>query len=243
MTNELSLLELLQLLKKNWWQTLLSGVIVSIIAFIVTETMITPKYQSTVKMVILNKTDDVNITYSDIQISNQLVKDSMEIVKNRQIMENVVNDLHLPMTPSALNGMVSVSSPTGTRIVELTVTDTNPERARDIAESLYRYSKEAIISSLDANAVNMFESPMVNLSPVSPNLRNNCIIGAFFGMALYVAVLVISFMANTKIVTPEDVEEKLKVTLLATIPYNELSDESKKSKANRRKHTGERSKV
>lgn len=240
MDNELNLVELLQLLKKNWWKILLCGIASLSLTFIITETMIRPKYQSTAKLVILNKANDVTITYSDIQISNQLVKDSMEIVTNREIMESVINELELPFSAGGLKSMISVSSPAGTRIVRLTVTDINPDRAADIADALFRYSSREIVTSLDANAVNLFEAPIASYSPVSPNLRNNCILGTFLGVALCVAVLIAAFMFDTKISTPEDIETKLKRTLLAAIPYNESNDISKKPKASAYKRKGVR---
>lgn len=227
MSKEIDLLDLLQLLKKNWWKILICGITTALIALLLTLTMIKPKYQSTAKMVILNKSDEVKITYSDIQISNQLVKDSMEIIYSREIMEAVINELDLPLSPGGLKGMISISSPVNTRIVALTITDTDPERATKIAEVLYKYAKNTIMKSLDADAVNLFEAPVIQPSPVSPNIRNNGIIGAFLGMTLCVFILIAAFMLNTKITTPEDIEAKLKLPLLAVIPYNETKDKSK----------------
>lgn len=231
-SNEIGFAEILASIRKKWWVILACAILAALAAFTYTKVAVTPMYRSTVKMVILNKAN-VNITYSDIQISNQLVKDSMEIIQNRDVLKNVAAEVG-----ASVSGKISVANPSGTRIVAVTVTDSDPERAKSIADAVYKYASAAITEALDADAVNMFETPTVNRSPVSPNVSRNTWLGALSGALLSAAVLVLLAIVNTRITTPRDVEQKLGLTLLAAIPYNGNSDANRPAKKRAGKRGG-----
>ena len=59
----------------------------------------TPTYQSVTKIYILNKQDSssTNVTYNDLQVGTQLVKDYSELIKSRFVLEAVIEQLDLPI--------------------------------------------------------------------------------------------------------------------------------------------------
>ena len=92
--------------------------------------IITPQYESTTKVYILNKQSGSSVTYSDVQLSSTLSKDYEQLVTSRYVIEGVISKLNLDDTYEELAARVSASNTDETRIIAITVTDPDPERHR-----------------------------------------------------------------------------------------------------------------
>ena len=64
---------------------ILSGIILGVISIIGTMLIITPQYESTTKIMVLNKQDSNTLTSADMQTSTQLTKDYAELIKSRTV--------------------------------------------------------------------------------------------------------------------------------------------------------------
>ncbi|MBR4026328.1 MAG: capsular biosynthesis protein, partial [Lachnospiraceae bacterium] len=75
--------------------------------------------------------------------------------------------------------------------------------------------------------------------PVSPSVGKNTIIGAMVGMLLAIAMVVIGHLMNDTIMTAEDVERKLGMNLLGSLPEEETQeyDGKKRSSSKKKKPT------
>ena len=83
----------------------------------------------------MNKSESTTVTYSDVQMGTQLTKDYAELINSRYVLEEVIAKLSLTeMEYQDLLDKVSVHTPADTRIVSITVTDTSPLQAMDIAQ-------------------------------------------------------------------------------------------------------------
>ena len=170
------------------------------------------------KLVILNKNQTV-LTYSDVQISTQLVGDCIEILKSRDLMEGIKDSLNIDdISANDLASNIEIDSPVGTRVLVIKVTDTNAIRAKRIADAIYELGGEYIKNSLDVYSVNIIEQPVVATSPSSPNVQRNTILGGIAGAILMIALAVIKRLTNNKLTTVEEIESELGVTVLASIP-------------------------
>ena len=71
--------------------------------------------------------------------------------------------------------MVSVSTPEDTRIIAITVTDTDPVRAMEIANAVREAASEHILNVMDIQAVNVVETANLPTGPSGPNTtRTSC---------------------------------------------------------------------
>ena len=140
-TNEIEI-DLWTLLAALWdklFIIILSALTGAIIFYLFTTLFITPTYDSTTKIYVLNKqnSDNSSITYSDLQSSAQLTKDYMELVTTRPVLEKVISSLGLEkMTYNDLKEKINVSTATDGRIIYIKVTDENPKQAKDIADEI-----------------------------------------------------------------------------------------------------------
>ena len=151
---EVSLKEIFFELKQNWAIMAVSSLLLAAIVFFYSSVLVTPKYQSTSELYVLSKSTSIT-AFSDIQIGTYLTRDYVEVVIDRPVLDEVIKNLKLDMTYKQLKEMVSVTNPQNTRIIEITVTDSDPERAKKIADEMADVSSAFIAEKMDQQAPNI----------------------------------------------------------------------------------------
>lgn len=232
---EIDLGEIVHLLLSKLWIIILSGVVFCLAAVMGTMLLVTPKYESTTKIVVLSKQDSNTLTNQDMQISTSLTKDYVELIKSRTVTEGVIAQLGLDMTHEQLLKKLSVDTPTDTRVVSITIEDTDPYTAAEIANAVRDVASKHIQQVMDIKAVNVVETANIPDEPSSPSILKSGIIGAALGILLSLAIVVIVYLMNDTVKTPEDVEKYLGLSVLGTIPY--VSKLGKKSKKKKKRHS------
>lgn len=225
---EIDLWEIFLVLVGKIPQMIAVGLLAALIAFMYTMFLVTPTYQSTTKIYILSRQNSDNVTYSDLQMGTQLTKDYAELIQSRFVLEEVIEGLGLNMSYEGLKGRVSVTTPTDTRIIAITVTDSSPVRAMRIANAIREASSVHIQNVMDIEAINVVETADVPTGKASPSVGKNTMLGGILGVLLIAAITVITYLMNDTIKTAEDVEKYLGLSTLAIIPLNEGEKKSKK---------------
>lgn len=215
---EIDLKEIMFLILDKLVVILLVGILVAGFAFLGTKFFITPKYQSETSIFVMNKNEEATVNASDYAVSNYMTQDYATLITSRSVMEQVIADLGLDYTVSTLTDMISVENVTDTRIIKIIVTDTDAEKAREIADSVREASAIRIKEVMGIEEVNVVDSASLSASPVSPNVMKNVIIGGVLGIILAVVVVVIRHITDDTIKTPDDIERYLGISTLASIP-------------------------
>ena len=219
---EIDLREIFGVLLHRLWIIIVAALVCGAVAFMFSFFIITPQYQSTTKVYILNKQNaSGSVTYSDVQLSATLSKDYEQLVTSRYVIEGVIKELNLDETYESLVGRVSASNATDTRIIAITVTDPDPAQAQRMANSVRDLAAKHITEVMDIEAVNVVDQANLPDSPVSPSISKWTIIGALVGIIISAAVIIIQHLLDDTIKTSEDVEKYLGLSTLALIPVNE----------------------
>lgn len=229
---EIDLLEIISILFAKFWLILGVGLIAAVIGFIISRFVLTPTYESTTKIYILNKSENTTVTYSDVQMGTQLTKDYAELINSRYVLETVIEQLSLTeMEYKDLLKKVSVNTPTDTRIVSITVTDIDPRQAQDIANCIREVAGEHIQNVMDIDAVNVVEEANLPTIKAGPSVIKWTAIGGILGVFLVCAVILIHYLLDDSIKSSEDVEKYLGLSTLALIPIAQSgNDEKQRSK-------------
>ncbi|MBQ8072940.1 MAG: capsular biosynthesis protein [Clostridia bacterium] len=212
----IDLMELLTQILDHWLLVVICAVLGTAIMGIYSFKIATPMYKSTSKLYVVNSKDSA-INLSDLQIGNYLAQDYQEVFHNWHVQDQVIEELNLGYTYSQLNNMVSVSNPSNTRILYITVTSPNPEEARSIASTFAKVACEFIAVKMDQEQPNVFEEARLPLTPSSPNKSRNLMIGFLLGAIVAIAVVVIRYIADDKVRTPEDIEKLLGLPTLGVV--------------------------
>lgn len=227
---EIDLLEVFSILLSKLWLILSAGLFMALVCFAVSKFLLTPTYESTTKIYILNKTDNSSVTYSDVQMGTQLTKDYAELINSRYVLEEVIQKLSLPMEYKQLLGKVSVTTPSDTRIVSITVTDTDPVQAMNIANCIREAASDHIQNVMDIEAVNVVETANMPTEKAGPSVMKWTLIGGMLGVLILCAIILVQYLLDDTIKSSEDVEKYLGLSTLALIPVSEDASTGKKKK-------------
>lgn len=216
---EVDLWEIINALLGKVWLILTGGLFAAAVGFAVSAFALTPIYESTTKIYILNKSESATVTYSDVQMGTQLTKDYAELINSRYVLEEVIAKLSLPETEyEDLLDNVSVHTPADTRIVSITVTDTSPQQAMNIANCIREVAGEHIQNVMDIDAVNVVEEANMPTEKAGPSVPKWTLFGGILGILLVCVAILVHYLMDDTIKTSEDVEKYLGLSTLALIP-------------------------
>lgn len=225
---------------------ILVSILVAGIAFAYTQYFIDPQYVSTTKVYILSKqdTEENVLDTSDLAFATYLANDYRILLKSEPVLEEVKKELNLDQSISTLESMITVElAEEESRIMEISVTSTDPKLAKKIADKVRDLANEKTKNVMGGvEAVNAVDEANLPTLPASPNVEKNTMMGFIIGFALSVLVVVVSFILDDTIKTPDDIEKRLGVSVLASIPLKsangshlyEYGEENKKKKHNKR---------
>ena len=219
-TLEIDVLQLFRALWKRKLVILLVAIITSSVAFAYSTFVIKPEFTSTTRIYVVsrNQGEKSGLTNQDLQAGSYLVKDYREIILSQDVLEKVVSDLKLDLTPKGLANKIKVTVPVDTRIVSISVNDRVPEEASRIANSLREVAAQKIISITRVSDVTTLEEARPAISPSSPNIRRNTVIGAGLGAGLVIVVVLLIELFDDRVKRPEDIEDVMEIPLLGIIP-------------------------
>lgn len=215
---EIDLQEIIMLLVHKLWLIILCGILAGAVGFAISNFAITPMYESTTKVYILNKQENNSITYSDVQLGTQLTADYAQLIKGRDVLEQIIQTCGMTESYASLSERVTVQTLTNTRIIAITVEDPDPVMAQFIANEIRKVAAEHIKNVMDIQAVNVAEEANLPENPSSPNILKWTAVGTLLGAFLCVMIVVIRFLMDDTIKTSEDVERYLGLSTLAMIP-------------------------
>lgn len=186
-------------------------------AGLITFFLLTPIYESTAKLYVLNSNDSV-VNLSDLQIGSYLASDYQEVFKTWEVNERVIAGLNLPYSYKELQSMVSVSNPSNTRILYITVKSPSAREAMDIANEYADVAREFIAETMATEAPNLMSTALESIVPVSPNKTRNLLMGALIGGILAAGILVLMFVLDDNIHSADDILKYTGMHTLAVIP-------------------------
>ena len=229
---EIDLLEIISILLNRFWVIFGAALLAAAAGFMISKFVLTPTFESTTKIYILNKSENTTVTYSDVQMGTQLTKDYAELINSRYVLETVIGQLSLPeMEYKDLLKKVSVHTPTDTRIVSITVTDYDPQQAQNIANCIREVAGEHIQNVMDIEAVNVVEEANLPTVKAGPSVVKWTAVGGILGVFLVCAVILIHDLLDDSIKSSEDVEKYLGLSTLALIPITQsVNDDKQRNK-------------
>ena len=219
-TMEIDVFHLFKILWKRKILVALVAIVAGALAFAYSAFIVKPEFTSTTRIYVVNRNqgDKPGLTNQDLQAGSYLVKDYREIILSQDVLEKVTSDLKLDLSPKALASKVKVTVPVDTRIVSISVNDRVPEEASRIANSLREVAAEKIISITRVSDVTTLEEARPAITPSSPNIRRNTIIGLLGGTVFTVVAVLIVELVDTRVKRPEDIEDVMQIALLGVVP-------------------------
>lgn len=225
MEETIDLREYFGIIKKRFWIIALITVVSAVISGAISYFVLQPVYETTTTLIVdTNQNEETNtVTGDQFSVSQKLAVTYGEIIKSRTVLEPVIKNLRLDETYEELAGKITVSPVKDTQIISVGVQDTNPEKAKDIANQIPKVFTKEVKRITNANGVEVIDLAIEPLNPIKPNKVMNVAIAAVLGMMIGLFIVFLIEYMDNKIKTPQDIEKHLGLPILGVIPNEKLA--------------------
>lgn len=199
---EINLKEIFSVIKKRLWIIAIITALASIAGYLYGEKDITLLYQSSAR-IIIGKEADMNT----LQV----------ILKDPVVLEKVVEKLELNRSPESLANQISVGIIDSSKVVKISVIDTDPNRAADIANTTAEEFKTEITRLLNFNDMEIFSPAKMNSAPINEEDNRSGLIGLIFGLFAGIGFVFFLDSLDDTIRSKKDVEDYLDLPVLGRI--------------------------
>lgn len=215
----MTLLELLQLLRKKLALVIILPVAFALVTAVYSYGFMEDQYTSEVQLYVLSRNqtsqDQSGLTSSDTTVSQQLANDIAVIADTPKVRNAVMKTLGM----NSLAGYtLKVESSTTNRIITLTVTSNNANAAARVADAFAEETADCSVESMNLEAVNIIDDATTPTSPSGPNRPLYIAVAFLAGLFVAVAIVVLLDMLNTTVKSREEAEELFGLPVLGTMP-------------------------
>lgn len=216
-TIEIDVLSLLRTIWRKKFLILLTAILTTGLAFGYSAFLVTPQYDSTTRLYVVNQSSDNGavITIQDLQAGSFLVKDYKEIILSQDVLKNVTTTLGIT---DDIKEKITVNIPVDTRILSISVRDSDPNQAATIANTLREEAARKIIEVTKVSDVTTLEEALPAENPSTPQTKRNLVLGFIVGAFLATALVLVLEVLDDRVKRPQDIEEGLGMTLLGVVP-------------------------
>lgn len=220
---ELNLKDLIDIFWTRKAQIFLIIAIFAVIGFMYSYIFLTPEYQSVTSILLAKSNTSENesgtITSTDITLNQKLVSTYSELLKTDSLLTQVINNLNIQKTTEELKKSITVSAKADTEIIEIKVVDKNSEMAAKIANEVANVFIEKVAKEY-YNMDNVYIVDQAKKAEIPYNINHVKDLIKFVAIGFIVSCLYAVFanMLDTTVKSKEDIEKRLGLTVLTTMP-------------------------
>lgn len=210
--------------RRKWW--LIAILLLAVTCAGVGSTLAARTYKATAGVYFgvrsVNGVEGLSVasTFSQSQLASYAT-----LATTPEVLSPVADDLNITGGAGALAEQLRVTALSGTVVLDVTATDTDPARAARIANAVARQvitSVEDLAPSLATTKESAVEATLVApatapASPASPNVALNLIAGVVLGLGLGILVALGGEALDTRVRGPEDVAELTSTPVIGTL--------------------------
>ena len=191
---EFDIIQMLTAVLHRWWIILIASFVCAGAMFGYTKFLVTPMYTSNILMYVNNSSSvsigsqSFGLSASDLSAAKTLVDTYCIILDSRLTLEEVLKEGNLDMSYDQLRNSISAQAVNETEVFSVKVTDSDPQRACLIANTIAKVLPEKIPNVVEGSSVKTVDYAVVGVK-VSPSVIKDTVIGAVVGIVLAVGIL------------------------------------------------------
>lgn len=218
---EIDLIDLGYALIEKWHYILFAFLLGAVLLNAYAYFCVKPTYQSTSKLYVVSASSDSVVDLSDLNLGTSLTSDYEELMLSYPVLDQVINKLGLDMDSDELAEMIVLENPSDTRVLAITVTSTDPEEAKNIANTLADIAVEYLPETMSTYAPNIAQEARLADEKAGPSYTKYTLIGALIGAIIYCLIVIVQYLLDDTIHTASDMEKYFGIVPLASIPESE----------------------
>jgi receptor protein-tyrosine kinase len=220
-------------LARRRWKSIVSVFALALIASAAYSFTSTPIYQSQAKVFISTDVSDPAAAYYAAAFSTQRVQSYADLVGSRTVLEGVIHDLNLNLTPDELKSKVSASVGTNSVIITVTAKDKVAKTAQQIAQAASE-QLTGYIADVEAPAgktstpvkATITDPAQFDSNPVSPRIVLNLGVAGVLGLLLGCALALVRDLLDSSIKTIDDIARVTDSPVMSHIVFDPVVPKS-----------------
>ena len=223
MEQELSLRDVLGVLRRRAWIVLVVVFVAVVMAALLSYVILPPAYQSNTTLIVNEKQtatqSDNSINYGQIQTYQALAVTYAKIITSRTILQDTISRLNLPETFKQLTGMTTVAVQGNTEIISVSVKDKDAARAALIANTIatsFIQQLPKLVNQVDN--VTVIDRAVPVTQQVSPRPLLNIAVALVAALMLGVLLAFLVDYFDDTVKTPDDIKKLFGLRVLADVP-------------------------
>lgn len=226
---ELDLKEMFNMFWTRKVQMILIVLIFVIIGGLYSYLYVAPRYKAYTTLLLASSTEDKEdanktVTTTDISLNNNLVSTYSVLIKSKPVLREVINNLMINETEEELKKNITVSAEKNTQIIKIEVANSNPYTAKIIANEIAKSFAVQVKDIYNINNVHVIEEAEETMTPYNINHVKDMAMFAFIGLVMACIYVLIANMLDTTVKTKEDIEKKIGLSVLVSIPTNNFDE-------------------
>ena len=186
-------------------------------------------YQASIQLFVSTPASDSNLSnaFNGSQFGQQRVKSYADIIDTPIVTQPVIAQLKLPYSTGTLAGKISANAPLNTVLVNVNVSDHDPQRAADIANAIGAQAVKAIgqletpsnggAAPVRVSVVKQADPPT---APVSPKKKVDIVLGLLGGLTVGICAAVVRELLDRTVSGTGQVEELLNTPTLGVLTFD-----------------------
>ncbi|MCP3739488.1 YveK family protein [Rossellomorea sp. BNER] len=228
MNEKLKIIEFLQILKKRLFIIILTTICFSGLVVLSSIYLIKPSYQFSTQILAGSLGGDPK-ELNRVQENRQLAISFMDIIQSPHIMLAVKEELNLNRSSYELLEEVSVTNKDNSQIITITVKDSNPQLAKDIAQSLARQSILSFKDYANIDNLRIFkDSEVENAKLLFPKLNFVAVISIVLGLFAGIGLALFRELFDDKTYSNKELE-RLGLPLAGRVNLNIKKNKQKRT--------------
>lgn len=216
---QIDLSELFKLIKKHLKLIIIFMLVGIILVGSYTTFMVDKKYSS--QGTVLLKADVVDGAIDSRQLvsNNSMIANYIKLLQGNNIQDKIAKNLDI--SKGIVRSSLQISNTEDTQIIEITATTTDAGLSKRIVDETITVFTETVKEMLDVSNIIIVDNAEINAYPVSPSLQKNMFLGAIGGIVIALGYILLTYLLDSKIKTPEVAEQVLDLPVLGMVPYFE----------------------
>jgi capsular polysaccharide biosynthesis protein len=223
-THEIDLGTLFKMLFNKWYIILISTVLAFSLAFIYAFIILDDQYTAQTSMIILVD-NDVQSDAQNFNFSQKLTKTYTELAKSDLVIDEVIDSLSLDITRNQLKNIMTISGVQDTPVIKLSIELSDASLAMRIANRTVEVMQDVSLQFDGFDNIEVLDVASLPDLPSGPNRLLYVVIGIILGGIVGVGIIFVIEFLDKSIKTPDDVERRLGLRMLAIIPDYKMESE------------------
>lgn len=197
-------------------------IVFTLLGYLYSYYYVIPEYKSTATLLLIpnNVSANKTITNLELSINSELITTYSNIAKNPKVLKQTISNLDLNMTEQQLLHKMQVNMIENTYIIEISISNTDAQKAMDITNELSKVFLNEIKDIYHLNNIGVVDEAQLSQQPYNINHMKDIIMFFAIGIIISIAYVTMIYMFENTLKEEEDIENYIKIKSLGNIPIN-----------------------